>query len=373
MSEEVALMICEPRMPIDGCASPLWRKTRLVLSGVCVCWAGVVCAATETYDLSDPAPSIVVFEDDRSSRHGGESLPLALLCRSESDASRGACATALSRDALDVGQESDIYLAFTEKSRGDTVTLALKAYKRMVSAAQSRQLALDGLASDMPDGKVLTYKIFAPQQALSQIPFGGIWEAGLSMEWMAYDGIRMPFDIPLTLQVTDERNVQVSFPGEGGGVPQVNFLLRTAGERRLAATESLRACLYDGYSLHSTAFRMTFSDGEGAVDGGFYLRHVESPASLEERARIEYRVRMSTPGAGGAATIPVDAGRDVTVPGVASDPLSTTLVSVRGHALPCAPWEIDLEIPAFDVAEKIPGDYRGILRLVFTPTTATGG
>lgn len=207
---------------------------------------------------------------------------------------------------------------------------------------------------------------------LARLPTGGVWKANLHLRLTHWEGAQIAnFTAAITINVTDNQNMQVFLPEFGSATPRVDLNLRSlpsVGGARTSGERTVDACLYDGFNANSNRYtvRMIDPSSTGADEAGrFFVRH-PSPQGAAGQNRIEYEVRSMTRPFGSTqyqsgqdrvfANIPDAERRQVFLPNI---PVPVI----------CTPWPLTLRTPEFTSADKRAGHYSGVLRVEFSAST----
>jgi hypothetical protein len=199
-----------------------------------------------------------------------------------------------------------------------------------------------------------------------------VWKADLHLRLNQWPAAHLAnFTAAITVNLTDDQNMQVYLPEFGSATPRVDLNLRSlpsVGGARTSGERTVDACLYDGFNANSQRYtvRMTDPSSTGADEAGrFFVRH-PSPQGAAGQNRIEYEVRSMTQPFGSTqyqsgqdrvfANIPDAEGRQVFLPNI---PVPVV----------CTPWPLTLRTPEFTSADKRAGHYSGVLRVEFSAST----
>jgi hypothetical protein len=296
------------------------------------------------------------------------------VCLSATDPQTGACPMSLAWSSAQ--GETIIPLRFHEHRSGATIVINVHAFQRrngtecshpamQLSAAQG--FSCVGVVA--PE-RLLTARI--PSSELRKIPFGGEWTARLHLEsrrWINHKTADFTADIQLN--VTDNASMQVYLPAFGQAAPRVDLNLRSsppAVGAEMSGAAEIDACLYDGYDSNSARFEIRMTDPGAPVPGApgrFFVRHVERSGD-HPSDRVEYEVRSRLADQSEVQHVSGDA---MVFHGIRD--ARKRLVRLPDIPLPvlCVPWSIALKAPAFPKNDRSSGQYSGILRVEFTPST----
>ncbi len=211
-----------------------------------------------------------------------------------------------------------------------------------------------------------------PMTELARLPIGGVWQAKLHLRLNQWGGGQLAnFTAAITVNVTDNQNMQVFLPEFGSATPRVDLHLRhlpSVGGARVSGERTVDACIYDGFNAHSKRYTVRMTDPSATAGdevGRFFIRH-PSPQGAAGRNRIEYQVHSTTRPFGSTqyqsgvdrvfASIPDAERRQVMLPNL---PLPVI----------CTPWPLTLRTPEFANGDKQAGHYSGVLRMEFSAST----
>jgi len=171
---------------------------------------------------------------------------------------------------------------------------------------------------------------------------------------------------------------QIFFPSSPTSTPVVNLHIDNNFHGKKAfsppKSQNLDMCLYDGDNASSNGITLTFSDDASGTVGRApedfsIFRNGGSRSSINDR--LDYLVSIANPVTGsqeqvknGVATYwsyganAKKRTRQVVLPGV------------PGVSL-CIPAPITISTPSMDISGKSSGNYSGVLRVIYTPSTYT--
>lgn len=219
--------------------------------------------------------------------------------------------------------------------------------------------------------------LWIPRSELAKLPAGGVWTAQLVMRLRRYYsqpiGAAHTYTVDFKLDVTDHNNVQIYLPAYGISTPQVDLNLRTRPLSNrpggvVSGQSVVDACLYDGYNANSQRYevRITGTNPVPGMEGRFFVHHASGGTG--ERNRIEYQVRTRTANLGETQHA---SGQTVTHTGIHNADIRAVRLPNVPFPVVCTPWPITLDTPAFNQIDKNVGQYRGELKLEFTPSTTS--
>ncbi|WP_434651161.1 CfaE/CblD family pilus tip adhesin [Pseudomonas sp. D1-2] len=309
------------------------------------------------------------------------------VCQSNTDPATGQCHTS-SYGRLGT---TDIPLRFTERRSRLSYVLVVKGYLQRKYPLSACDGVMDGrqfvLTTTSPtycnedednrrqrsEGTATT--LWIPGSELAKLPSGGIWTAKMILKLKMYHSHQNPytFTVDFKLDVTDRDNMQIYLPAYGMSTPQVDLNLRTrplstAPGGFVSGRSVVDACLYDGYNANSQSYeiRVTGTNPVPGMEGRFFVRHTSGGRG--ERDRIEYKVRTRTANLGETQHV---SGQPVTFSGINDADIRTVKLPNVPFPVVCTPWPITLDTPAFNQIDKNTGQYRGELKLEFTPSTSS--
>ncbi|MFW9267542.1 CfaE/CblD family pilus tip adhesin [Pseudomonas sp. NR3] len=368
--------------------------------------SALIVAATALPTLGDIIPSdhhqSVILNFDRSAPpadhylwtrmvHGWkeQDLPGAgyttmhFVCLSDTNPANGQCQTRGDTGRYGI---TDIALRFTERRSGLSTVLSVKGYVTRMHALNSscgiweKDYVLNATGSGWCDEVRTTgtaSTVWIPQSELAKLPSGGIWSAKLIIKLKRYYsepiGAARTFTVDFKLDVTDRDNIQIYLPAYGISTPQVDLNLRTrplstAPGGIVSGQSVVDACLYDGYNANSQSYeiRVTGTNPVPGMEGRFFVRHTSGGSG--ERDRIEYKVRTRTANLGETQHV---SGQPVSFNGINNADIRAVRLPNVPFPVVCTPWPITLETPPFNQIDKNTGQYRGELKLEFTPSTSS--
>ncbi|KID03350.1 hypothetical protein PU00_10535 [Hafnia alvei] len=230
------------------------------------------------------------------------------------------------------------------------------------------------------------FSVYLTQDELKKFPFGGIWEAKLTLGLMRDDnyGKLGDWNSAITLNVSDISNQAIYFPSFGAGQGKdaqlhadLNLRPLPGGDRqvlgKLSGTTSLDMCLYDGYGSNSRQFQVTLSEPpeypenpEGRQSGQFSVYNDNGDRNNKNN-RIDYGVKMYFPESNNFQN--VVNGQMYTLPNINTDDIrAVRLASNISNVVLCVPTPLQISTPAFNIVDKTNGHYTGKIRVVFTPS-----
>ena len=306
------------------------------------------------------------------------------VCLSNTDPATGQCRTS------SYGETgiTNVLLRFTERRSRLSVVLQVRGYlsrRRHLGNSCGPWVQLDFLLSstarlsfcgeDEPTGTAST--LWIPQSELAKLPSGGVWTAQLIMKLKRYHSQPISaantFTVDFKLDVTDQNNMQIYLPAYGTSTPQVDLNLRTrplstAPGGIVSGQSVVDACLYDGYNANSQRYeiRVTGMNPVPGMDGRYFVHHVSGGTG--ERNRIEYKVRTRTANLGETQHV---SGQAVSFTGINNAEIRAVKLPNVPFPVVCTPWPITLDAPAFNQIDKNTGQFRGELKLEFTPSTSS--
>ncbi|MBY4672338.1 pilin protein [Burkholderia multivorans] len=302
----------------------------------------------------------------------------AWICTSSTDNTFGRCTTTV-RWGGPTG-ESPIDLRFVESNTKAEVVLHVMASKSLYNSEGDnpwnvwKQLTWQmGVATNIIgveyDGVGINARI--PSEQLKKIPSGGRWVATLKLRQMQWSPAQQvsEFSANIVLNVTDKYGIQIYLPEFTNAAPQVDLRLRRIlGRGSVSGVSAVDMCLYDGYNSQSTWFDVTVSDGMTVAgrNPGSYSVWREGDSSGEFSKRIDYNVSLAY----GGQKIPLVNNQTVRLTGVNNS--QGRSVSLPGISVPviCTPTLLTLETPEFPLVLKQPANYKGNLRITFSPSSA---
>ncbi|WP_457968093.1 hypothetical protein M1D68_19950 [Pseudomonas sp. R4-84] len=368
----------------------------------------LVCSVATPPVLADVHPSdhyqMVALNYDRAAPpgdhylwnkmlHGWHEQPVSgvgyktmhLVCLSNSDPATGQCRTS------SYGQTgiTNVALRFTERRSRLSTVLHVRGYlsrrTKLNNTCGGDWLPFDYLITstttsdchgvNVSSGTAST--LWIPQTELAKLPSGGIWTAQLVMKLKTFHsqpiGNAKTFTVDFKLDVTDQNNMQIYLPAYGISTPQVDLNLRTrplstAPGGIVSGRSVVDACLYDGYNANSQSYeiRVTGTNPVPGMEGRFFVRHTSGGSG--ERDRIEYKVRTRTANLGETQHV---SGQPVSFNGINNAEIRAVKLPNVPYPVVCTPWPITLDTPPFNQIDKNTGQYRGELKLEFTPSTSS--
>lgn len=341
------------------------------------------------FDRSAPPADHYIW---RRMTHGWHEQPVEhssyrtmhFVCLSNTDPATGQCLTT----AGGRFGTTDIPLRFTEKRSRLSVVLTVKgnitrrhplnspcgtwADATWMLTSTSSDICVDDVSVT---GTAST--LWIPRSEFAKLPAGGIWTAQLVMKLRRFYsqpiGDAHIYTVDFKLDVTDHNNVQIYLPAYGISTPQVDLNLRarplSSGPGGVVSGQAVvDACLYDGYNANSQRYevRVTGTNPVPGMEGRFFVHHASGGTG--ERNRIEYRVRTRTANLGETQHV---SGQTVIHTGIENADIRSVRLPNVPFPVVCTPWPITLDTPAFNQIDKNTGQYRGELKLEFTPSTTS--
>jgi hypothetical protein len=214
--------------------------------------------------------------------------------------------------------------------------------------------------------------VYMLHRELASLPTGGVWKANLHLRLNEWGGGHLAnFTAEITVNVTDDQNMQVFLPEFGSATPRVDLNLRSlpsVGGARTSGERTVDACLYDGFNANSNRYtvRMTDPSSTGTDEAGrFFVRH-PSPQGAAGQNRIEYEVRSMTRPFGSTQ---YQSGQDRVFAGIPDAERRQVFLPNIPVPVVCTPWPLTLRTPEFASADKRAGHYSGVLRVEFSAST----
>jgi hypothetical protein len=306
-----------------------------------------------------------------------------ILCLSDSNPANGQCATRGDTGRYGI---TDIPLRFTERRSGLSTVLKVRGYLTRKHELNSecgtweKDYLLNATGSGWCGDARTTgtaSTVWIPQSELAKLPSGGVWTAKLILKLKSYFsqpiGAANTLTVDFKLDVTDQNNIQIYLPAYGMSTPQVDLNLRTrplstAPGGIVSGRSVVDACLYDGYNANSQSYeiRVTGTNPVPGMEGRFFVHHTSGGSG--ERNRIEYTVRTRTANLGETQHV---SGQPVSFNGINNANIRAVKLPNVPFPVVCTPWPITLDTPAFNQIDKNSGQYRGELKLEFTPSTSS--
>lgn len=312
-----------------------------------------------------------------------------LVCLSNTDPATGQCSTTTTGRL----GTTDIPLRFTERRSGLSYVLVVKgqlhrryplnicggAWDGRLFVLTTNSPAYCGVDEDdirlRSEGTGST--LWIPGTELAKLPSGGIWTAKMILKLKRYASQPISaantVTVDFKLDVTDRDNMQIYLPAYGMSTPQVDLNLRTrplstAPGGIVSGRSVVDACLYDGYNANSQSYeiRVTGTNPVPGMEGRFFVHHTSGGSG--ERNRIEYTVRTRTANLGETQHV---SGQPVSFNGINNADIRAVKLPNVPFPVVCTPWPITLDTPAFNQIDKNSGQYRGELKLEFTPSTSS--
>lgn len=319
-----------------------------------------------------------------------------LVCISSSDPVHGKCIT--NPDGNASRGIASIPLQFIEKRSKLSAVINVSGYYTKVwipnvgceNDTDPRPLYSSGIQDCVDAGNIHSdqnlFSVYLTQSELKKLPVGGVWEAQLSFnlkDW-AYWHVLGKWNSTITLNMSDNANQAIYFPGFGGGqgqnaAPHVDLNLRPlpGGDRqvlgKLSGSAALDMCLYDGYGSNSRQFQVQFSEPpeypanpDGRKSGQFSVYNDIGDRS-DTGNRLDYGVKMYFPESNTFQD--VVNGEVYTLPNINTDDIRAVRLATNiPNPVLCVPTPLQITTPAFDIVAKHNGHYTGKIRVIFTPS-----
>ncbi|WP_434701653.1 CfaE/CblD family pilus tip adhesin [Pseudomonas sp. D1-36] len=346
------------------------------------------------FDRSTPNPTYYLWEKmihGWSAQHkpGAGYTNMHFVCLSNTDPANGQCSTTT---AGRLGTTS-IPLRFTERRSGLSYVLVVKGqlYRKYPNNLCNGSwdgrifvLTTNGAAYCNQEEEDITRRsegtgstLWIPQSEFAKLPTGGIWTAKMILRLKMYASQPIEraytYTVDFKLDVTDRDNMQIYLPAYGMTTPQVDLNLRTrplstAPGGIVSGRSVVDACLYDGYNANSQSYeiRVTGTTPVPGMEGRFFVHHTSGGSG--ERNRIEYTVRTRTANLGETQHV---SGQPVSFNGINNAEIRAVKLPNVPYPVVCTPWPITLDTPPFNQIDKNTGQYRGELKLEFTPSTSS--
>lgn len=343
-----------------------------------------------TFDrMSPPSGNISIWSNESGgydSDDPGKWGKNGWICGSSSDPKHGEC-----QDSQLWGHsgETTIPLVFIEKRSGMRITLNLSGYRvikfhidggycyddqksQIYSGVDSTCEGYDGAKSSEA-----TLTVYIPAAELSKLPVGGLWQADLHLKLMQWQNqFLTDFNAHINLNVTDPSHIDIYFPAFSSATPLVELDLRPHGapdESPFARDiTTLDMCLYDGYNANSTRYEVRLKDegdlppGRAASDFSIFRDGGERGP---ERDRIDYHVLLRDPETRGMRK--VNNNETIVWTQINQNLIRPVRLPSITYPVLCVPTPLVFSIDKFYIKDKNAGHYRGVLTVIFTPTTPT--
>ncbi len=333
-------------------------------------------------DRSAPGQDLTIWYREIGSADSTNDIRYAYnawICTSATDDQFGRCTTTVTRGGAT--GESAIELRFVESKTKAVTTLRVMATKPLYGLKNNSWYTGNtwamGVSTDITtyyDGVGINARI--PADELKKFPSGGKWVATLKIKQMqrvsaSEINYLSTFTAKITIDVTDKNNIQVYLPEFPTATPRVDLNLRLSGagaKTTLSGRSNLDMCLYDGYNSESTWFDVSASDDKTITgrDANSYSVLSDGADGSDATKRIDYNVNLNYNG----TNLPLPNGKTIRLEGVNNSEGRT--VMLRGIPIPvvCTPTPLTLTTPSFGALAKQAGQYRGNLRITFSPSAA---
>ena len=315
-------------------------------------------------------------------------------CESNSDPKHGQCQSSQLWGKPGI---TNIPLLFIEKRSGMRVILNLKGYRTYayhkgggyrgecgygpsnVDVRMQIYSAVDMVCGDDKTqvAQEVLLTAYIPAAELAKLPVGGLWQADLHLRLMQYSNqFRADFNAHIDLNVIDPSHIDIYFPEFSSAAPLVELDLRPHGapdESPFAEDmTTLDMCLYDGYNANSTRFEVRLKDDgiqpSGRSVGDFSIYRDEGEKG-PLRDRIDYHVKLRDPETG--SMLNVNNNQNIVWTQINQNRIRPVRLPTITYPVLCVPAPLVLSVDKFYIKEKNAGHYRGILSVIFTPTTPT--
>lgn len=336
---------------------------------------------TNQYDLSNPISiDTPIWENEQVGKgiyFGGGYL---WLCYSSTDPKNGACPT--KRIDSNAHGKTSINLQFVEKRSGMKQDIQLTGYKNQLSSGGCASLGPYPLA-ELPNNDCGIYEydylslyVSIGSAEFAKFPVGGIWEATLKLKYTdANDMSDQPYTAYITMNVADKNHAEIYLPAYGEAAPLIELDLHPRGAPNGNAyaqdTTTLDMCLYDGYNANSTHYDVTLMDegksAPGRSSNDFSIYRVGDTSGAETE-RIDYHVQMKNPATGGGI-LNVNNNQQFTLQNINQSLVRPVHLPHMRVPVLCVPTPLIFTVDKFDIKDKSAGFYKGILTVLFTPST----
>lgn len=374
------------------------KKLILLLTVWAVSFAGWAVPDTEPHDVTKqvtfqqidrsslPTGRYDIFYEDVSAANG-ENVGLynasAYVCRSSSNSINGACVTQLMWGSGGGPNPTPIKLRFTEKRSHISLELTLQAQRQVVFPSDGcgkppsplNNAATVGCSYETStvanSGSALN--LWFDQEELKKLPVGGIWTATLILDFHFWNPDRLisTYTVNFLVDMTDKANIQVWLPEFGKGNPLVDLNLRPkisggslVNDSGYSGKNVIDMCLYDGYSTNSSTMQLQFSSAEGGSGTNNFI--LKDSASHE----LPYQVNFAFNGQDTGKSI--INGEQWNITNASQLPINWNRilpVSLPDLSIPVLCWPAKMTLSADLPSSQSAGQYQGILKMVFTPST----
>jgi hypothetical protein len=218
-----------------------------------------------------------------------------------------------------------------------------------------------------------TLHVHIPAAELRKLPSAGtLWKANLRLNLRQWaDSGTSPvlgvFQAMITLNITDENNIQIYLPEFTSATPTIDLKLRKLPNgSRMAGTSIVDMCLYDGRNSQSSWFDVSASDGL-TVDRrgqGQYSVLLDSDKSGNYESRVDYTLGLTYEG----KKIALPNNETVRLRGVNNSVGRPVLLPGMSVPVICTPTPLTFETPEFQSVWKRSGRYSNKLTITFTPS-----
>ncbi|UJD90727.1 pilus assembly protein CblD [Rahnella aquatilis] len=344
-----------------------------------------------TFDKSSPPAQLDIWKDE-SGGYDSDNDPLwgrnTWICLSSSNPVNGECSTSVTGV---VNGNTTIPVIFTEKRSHLTQIINLTGYHDIYTTTGNAcgvspkqpwggpYQVYAGMQANCNDGEAndeSKLSVYVTSQELSKLPSGGIWEANLKMSLMQWSPrIKLAdWNARITLNVTDNNNQQIYLPEFGQAEPLVNLNMRPlpgSGINKVSVigSASIDVCLYDGYNANSSAFMLTINDsytGQGNRTMTDFSLVRQGGNESNDRDRIDYLVDILNPDTNTIQT--VTRGTQMTFTKIQQAHIRQVHLPGLPQPVICVPAPLTLSTQMFEINSKNAGQYRGTLKLNFTPS-----
>lgn len=319
---------------------------------------------------------VVAFSESGTPGYG----KAGFVCGTGKDSEYGSCEVSLAWSSETT--PTAIQLRFTEERSHMTRDLVVKGTKIGIFPASTScdwapaYKMSSAISTPCTGGGATTgtaLNLWIDYAELKKLPVGGVWKARLKLYFWTWSPRKhqSSLEVFFRIDLTDKANIQAWLPQFGKGQPQLDLNLRpqisggTLTQSRYRGQNSVDMCLYDGYGTNSSNLQLQFSAaGGGEGSENFLLQNADGqtlPYQVEFAFSGDRAGRRMVNGATwtveNAATLPINWNRIL--------PVSLPDISV-----PVLCWPARLTLRADLPADTPAGQYRGVLRMVFTPSAA---
>ncbi|MBA3211378.1 CblD like pilus biogenesis initiator [Salmonella enterica] len=348
---------------------------------------------TQRFDLSSLPGDIPIWISESGGYDSNDPPKWArnsLLCDSTGNPTRGMCEIGRGSWAQwgSTGR-SEVSLTFTEERSQQTIVLNLRGYHTIHYNPRSEcgegghtEYKLYGVGAitcySGQRASEARFNVWLPGSELARIPFGGVWKADLWLyltQWSPKKELAI-WQAPITLDVTDNRNMQIYFPQFGLASPHVDLGLRplpgTGSAALMAGQASTDMCLYDGFGSNSGSMELLMRDNSGNANAagrppGAFSVYREGASPADPANRLDYTVSM--PDILTRQPLTVSNGQTMRWNGTGRAEMRPVRLPSMTHPVMCYPAPLQLQVPPFTTAGKNAGRYTGTLSVIFTPST----